>query len=132
MNPKDPLWHLPTRPRVANLIDELPDSFSDWAATCQVAGYTQRLKRHGLDITARVDGVVPVVCVSTPALKALLRAVYLDGLRDEEEDAKLRPVFAGVADALPHVDHKAEASVDRVMAERYGTEVRLPLERNDD
>jgi hypothetical protein len=80
MNPRDPLWHLPTRPRVASLIDELPDDFGDYAASQQVRGYVLRLKAHGLDIEARADGVVPVVTLSTPALKALLRAAYLDGL----------------------------------------------------
>lgn len=86
MNPRDPLWHLPTRPRVANLIDELPDNFSDFSARTQVAGYVQRLKVHGLDIDSRADGVVPVLTLSTPAFKALLRAVYLDGRADQEAD----------------------------------------------
>lgn len=86
MNLKDPLWHSPTRPRVVNLIDELPDNFSDFSARTQVAGYVQRLKGHGLAIDSRADGVVPVVTLSTPALKALLRAVYLDGRGDQEAD----------------------------------------------
>lgn len=86
MNPRDPLWHLPTRPRVANLIDELPDSFSDHAASQQVRGYVQRLKVHGLDIESRVGGEAPALTLSAPALKALLRAVYLDGRADQEAD----------------------------------------------
>ena len=86
MNPKDPLWHSPTRPRVVNLVDELPNNFSDFSARTQVAGYVQRLKCHGLAIDSRADGVVPVVTLSTPALKALLRAVYLDGRGDQEAD----------------------------------------------
>ena len=92
MNPRDPLWHLPTRPRVATLIDELPDGLSDCAATRQVAGYLHRLKAHGLKIFMGCGGEVPLVSLTAPALKALLRAVYLDGRRDEEEDAKLRPL----------------------------------------
>lgn len=84
MNPKDPLWHLPTRPRVANLIDELPDNFGDYAASQQVRGYLQRLSEHGLDIHSEAPS--PVVVLTTAALKALLRAVYLDGRGDQEAD----------------------------------------------
>lgn len=127
MNPKDPLWHLPTRPRVANLIDELPDDFSDHSASQQVRGYVRRLKAHGLDIEARTDGFVPVVSLTAQSLKALLRAVYLDGRRDEEEDAKLRPVFAAVADALPTADHEAEARLEVTLAEHRAAEIKRPL-----
>ena len=103
MNPKDPLWYLPTRPRVANLIDELPNSFSDHAATQQVRGYLRRLSEHGIDVHPEAlkgsgSFSLPVVALTTPALKMLLRAVYLDGRRDEEEDAKLRPAPDDVFD----------------------------------
>lgn len=86
MNPRDPLWHLPTRPRVANLIDELPDNLSNFAAEQQIRGYLWRLHTHGLAIHSQANGVVPVVKLTTPILKALLRAVYLDGRADQEAD----------------------------------------------
>ncbi len=87
MNPKDPLWHLPTRPRVANLIDELPDNFGDYAASQQVRGYLRRLSEHGIASAASLgDADKPRITLTTPALKALLRAVYLDGRSDQEAD----------------------------------------------
>lgn len=97
MNPKDPLWHLPTRPRVANLIDELPDDFSDHAVTQQVRGYLRRLSEHGIEahpeaLKGSGSLSLPVVTLTTQAIRLLLRAVYLDGRRDEDEDARLRPL----------------------------------------
>ena len=95
MNLKDPLWHSPTRPRVANLIDELPDDFGDYAASQQVRGYLRRLSEHGIEGPDHCDPV-PRILLTGPGLKMLLRAVYLDGRRDEEEDAKLRPPLATI------------------------------------
>ena len=86
MNPKDPLWHSPTRPRVANLIDELPDNFGDYAASQQVRGYLRRLSEHGIESEPFGADTKPLVTLTTTALKALLRAVYLDGRGDQEAD----------------------------------------------
>lgn len=85
MNPRDPLWHSPTRPRVANLIDELPDDFSDRAAEQQVQGYIRRLAEHGLKAGGSHLGY-PAFCIDTHELRLLLRAVYLDGRADQEAD----------------------------------------------
>jgi len=85
VNPRDPLWHLPTRPRVANLIDELPDDFSDRAAEQQVQGYIRRLAEHGLKAGGSHLGY-PAFCIDTHELRLLLRAVYLDGRADQEAD----------------------------------------------
>lgn len=126
MNPRDPLWHLPTRPRVANLIDELPDDFGDYAASQQVRGYLRRLSEHGIVGPGHGDPV-PRIVLTGPGLKTLLRAAYLDGRRDEEEDAKLRQVFAAVADALPPVDHEAEARLEVTLAEHCAAEVKRSL-----
>jgi len=129
VNPRDPLWHLPTRPRVANLIDELPDSISDREARVVIEGYVDQLKDHGLKLvptSVACDGY-PSFYMDGPILRALLLAAYLDGRRDEEADAKLRPVFAAVADALPPVGHEAEARLDVTLAEHRAREIKRPL-----
>lgn len=82
-------WHSPDRPRVINLIDELPDNLGDYAAKAQVVGYIERLAAHG--IFAPRGHSQPSVTLTVGVLKALMRAAYLDGRADEEADAKLRP-----------------------------------------
>jgi hypothetical protein len=91
-------WHSPNRPRVINLIDELPDGFSDYAAKAQVIGYIERLAAHG--IFAPRASALPSVTLTVGVLKALMRAAYLDGRADEEADAKLRPPPEPICEAV--------------------------------
>jgi len=110
------------RPCITALIEDLSKVPEDHEASALVRNYAQSLRDCGA-VTSPRSAWPAIVSANTDDILSLLRAAYLDGV----EYAKQRPVFATVADALPPVDHEAEARLDVTLAERRAAEVKHPL-----
>jgi len=99
------------RPCITALIEDLSKVPEDHEASALVRNYAQSLRDCGA-VTSPRSAWPAIVSANTDDILSLLRAAYLDGV----EYAKQRPVFATVADALPSVDHEAEARLDVTLA----------------
>lgn len=110
------------RPCTTALIEDLSKVSEDHKASALVRRYAQELRDCGA-VTSPRSAWPAVVHVNTDDLLSILRAAYRDGTAHAQQ----QPVFAAVTDALPPVDHEAEARLEVTLAEHREAEVKRPL-----